>query len=130
MISRPFAGSKSSPRSKKRRSYCSFMLLLLDECLPKQLKREFVGHVSVTVPEAGLASLKNGALLASATQNFDVLITVDTNLRFQQNLSGLALRIVVLRAISNDMSDLKPLVPKVLAVIPTLAPGAVVEIGA
>jgi hypothetical protein len=106
------------------------MLLLLDECLPKLLKREFVGHVSVTVPEAGLAGLKNGALLASATQSFDVFITVDTNLRFQQNLSGLALRIVVLRAISNDMSDLKPLVPKVLAVIPTLPPGAVIEIGA
>ena len=64
------------------------MLLLLDECLPKQLKRELVGHGSVTVPEAGLAGVKNGALLARATQSFDVFITVDTNLRFQQTFPG------------------------------------------
>ena len=105
------------------------MRLLLDECLPKQLKREFVDHASVTVPEAGLAGVKNGALLARADRNFDVFITVDTNLRYQQNLSGLSLRIVVLRAMSNDMSDLRPLVPQALAAIASLPPGGIVEIG-
>lgn len=80
------------------------MRLLLDECLPKQLKREFAGYVVVTVPEAGLAGLKNGALLARASGTFDVFITVDSNLRFQQNLANLGLAILVLRAVSNDIT--------------------------
>lgn len=87
------------------------MRLLLDECLPRQLKREFVNHQVKTVPEAGLAGVKNGALLRRAAESFDVFITVDANLRYQQNLKTLGLAIVVLRAVSNDMADLRPLVP-------------------
>lgn len=105
------------------------MRLLLDECLPKQLKREFVGHQVQTVPEAGFAGLKNGALLQRAAERFDVFVTVDANLRYQQNASKLALGILVLRAISNDMSDLRPLMHAALA-LGTLKPGQIVEIGA
>lgn len=106
------------------------MRLLLDECLPKQLKREFIGHDVQTVPEAGLAGVKNGALLRRAAERFDVFVTVDANLRYQQNTSQLSIAIVVLRAVSNDMSDLRPLMPAALASLPTLAPGVIVEIGA
>lgn len=105
------------------------MRLLLDECLPRQLKRELVGHIAVTVPEAGFAGVKNGALLRMASDKFDVFITVDANLRYQQNLTGLKIAIVVLRAPSNDMSDLTPLMPRVLAALAAIAAGDCVEIG-
>src|SRR5688500_10494361 len=104
------------------------MRLLLDECLPKQLKREFPGHAVMTVPEAGLAGVKNGALLRIASERFDVFITVDANLRHQQNLKGITLGILVLRAISNDMSDLRPLLPQATAALAVIEPGTVVEI--
>lgn len=106
------------------------MRLLLDECLPKQLKREFAGHEVKTVPEAGLAGVKNGALLRRAAEGFDVFITVDANLRYQQNVAMLGLAVLVLRAVSNDVSDLRPLVPAALTALSTLAPGVIVEIGA
>jgi predicted nuclease of predicted toxin-antitoxin system len=104
------------------------MRLLLDECLPKQLKREFPGHAVMTVPEAGLAGVKNGALLKLASGRFDVFITVDAHLRHQQNLTGISLAILVLRAFSNDMSDLRPLVPAATAALAVIEPGTVVEI--
>ncbi len=104
------------------------MRLLLDECLPRQLKRELVGHEVQTVPEAGLAGVKNGALLRHAAERFDVFITVDANLRYQQNISRLPLAVLVLRAVSNDMSDLQPLVPAALAALTALKPGEIVEI--
>ena len=106
------------------------MRLLLDECLPKQLKREFVGHEVRTVPEAGLAGVKNGALLRRAAEQFEAFVTVDANLRYQQNLKALGLAILVLRAVSNDMSDLRPLVPAAMKALEGLAPGVIVEIGA
>src|SRR5687767_10303326 len=101
------------------------MRLLLDECLPKQLKREFTGHDVQTVPEAGLAGVKNGTLLRLAAERFDVFVTVDANLRYQQNISKLAVAVLVLRAVSNDMSDLRPLMPAALASLATLMPGAI-----
>lgn len=106
------------------------MRLLLDECLPKQLKREFVGHDVQTVPEAGLAGIKNGELLRRAAERFDAFVTVDANLRYQQNAHKLAVAIVVLRAISNDMSDLRPLIPAALRALQTLRSGVIVEIDA
>ena len=102
------------------------MRLLLDECLPKQLKREFPGHAVMTV---GFAGVKNGALLRAARGRFDVFITVDANLRHQQNLKGISLGILVLRAVSNDMSDLRPLLPAATAALDVIEPGSVVEIG-
>jgi predicted nuclease of predicted toxin-antitoxin system len=106
------------------------MRLLLDECLPRQLKREFSEHQVSTVPEAGLAGVKNGALLRRAAGVYDVFITVDANLRFQQNVAGISLGIVVLRARSNDMSDLLPLVESVRSALSQVQPGVVLEIGA
>jgi predicted nuclease of predicted toxin-antitoxin system len=106
------------------------MRLLLDECLPKQLKRDFTGHEVLTVPEAGFAGIKNGALLRRAERAFDVFVTVDANLKYQQNIPKLAIGVLVLRAVSNDMSDLRPLIPAALKALATIEPGVVVEIGA
>ena len=63
------------------------MRVLLDECVPRRLKREFVGHDVKTAPEMGWASKKNGELLALAAVDFDVFLTTDRNLSYQQNLS-------------------------------------------
>ena len=62
------------------------MRVLLDECLPRRLKRELVGHDARTVPEMGWASRRNGELLALAAAEFDVFLTVDRNLSYQQDV--------------------------------------------
>lgn len=62
------------------------MRVLLDECLPRQLKWQLPGHDVATVPERGWAGTKNGELLRLAAAEFDVFVTVDQNLRFQRNL--------------------------------------------
>ena len=87
------------------------MKVLLDECLPKKLKRETEADFVQTVPEAGWASKKNGELLRLAEVDFDVLLTNDQNMEHQQNLSKFNLAFVVLVAPTNDIEDLKPLMP-------------------
>jgi predicted nuclease of predicted toxin-antitoxin system len=104
------------------------MRLLLDECMPHRLKREFVGHDVKTVREAGFAGLKNGALLRAANASFDVLITVDRNMPYQQNLRGLNIAIMILITKSNRYDDLKPRVPQALQALKSVQPGSVVRI--
>lgn len=89
------------------------MKVLLDECLPKPLKREIEAKVVVTVPEAGWASKKNGELLRLAAGEFDVMLTNDRNIEHQQNLRDLDLAVIVLVAHTNDVNDLRPLMPQV-----------------
>ena len=104
------------------------MRLLLDECIPKRLGREFPEHEVRTVPQAGWSGLENGQLLSAAQQEFDVFITVDQGLRFQQNISGFAIAVVVLEARSNDIEDLRPLVPRIRAPLAELLPGQVIRV--
>ncbi|GAA6622109.1 DUF5615 family PIN-like protein [Scytonema sp. NUACC26] len=106
------------------------MKLLLDECIDRKLAREFVGYEVKTVPQMGWAGIKNGQLLALAQTEFDVFITVDRNLSFQQNLPQFNITVIVLQASSNRLADLKPLVPKVLAILPTLAKGQATVVSA
>jgi predicted nuclease of predicted toxin-antitoxin system len=97
------------------------MRLLLDECLPKRLKRAFPGFDISTVPEMGWAGVKDGILLGLAVEaGFDVFVTVDAGIEHQQNLSIVPLRIVALRAISNRLEDTEPLIPKILEVLESL----------
>lgn len=91
------------------------MRILLDECVPRALKRHFRSHDVLTVPEAGFAGLKNGQLLRRAEGSFDVFITTDKSLQHQQNLSEWTMAFVLLRAVSNDITDLEPLVPRLIA---------------
>jgi hypothetical protein len=77
----------------------------------------------------GWAAIKNGELLALAEKEFDVLITVDRNLSFQQNLPKFNIAVLVLRAHSNRLADLKPLAPQVLAILPSLIKGKAEVVG-
>ena len=105
------------------------MKFLLDECIDHKLAREFVGYEVKTVPQMGWAGVKNGQLLTLAEAEFDVFITVDRNLSFQQNLPQFDLTVIVLQAPSNRLTDLKLLVAKVLAVAATAAKGQVTVVG-
>ena len=101
------------------------MRVLLDECIDRRLASEIVGHEVRTVPEAGWAATKNGDLLAVAGNSFDVFVTVDRNLSFQQNVPRFSIAVVVLRARSNRLADLRPLVPRLLEVLPSAKRGDV-----
>jgi len=103
--------------------------VLLDECLPRKLKLELPGHEVSTVREMGWAGRRNGDLLALATVQFDVFLTVDANLSSQQNLARLDLAIIVLSARSNSLKSLGPLMARVRQAIPELAKGQLLRIG-
>jgi predicted nuclease of predicted toxin-antitoxin system len=93
------------------------MKILLDECIDRRLAREFIGYEIKTVPQMGWAGIKDLELLVLAAAEFDVFVTADRNLSFQQNLSPFDLSLIVLKAQSNRLTDLKPLVPKVLEIL-------------
>jgi hypothetical protein len=104
--------------------------VLLDECVPRKLRRELPGHDVKTVADMGWSGTKNSALLRLAAAGFDVLLTVDQGIPYQQNLPGLDLALVIVRAPSNDINDLRPKMPEVLRVVETIQPGQVVYVGA
>jgi predicted nuclease of predicted toxin-antitoxin system len=93
--------------------------VLLDECVDARLAREITGHQVQTVPQAGWAGLEDRQVLENAEKKFDVFVTTDSNIEFQQNLATFNLAVVVLRAHTNRLADLKPLVPQLLALLPT-----------
>ena len=105
------------------------MRLLLDECVPKRLKRELPAHEVKTVQDMGWAGNKNGALLRLADGQFDALLTVDQGIEYQQNLSGLRISVVIMMAPSNDVDDLHPLLPIVEEVLTGLRPGEILRVG-
>jgi len=89
------------------------MHLLLDECLPARLRRDLPGHEVLTVPRAGWSGIKNGKLLLfiARSRKFEVFLTKDKSLPYQQQLQGLPFAVVVLRARSNRFEDTHPLMP-------------------
>ncbi|MEA2994024.1 MAG: hypothetical protein QOD40_2944 [Alphaproteobacteria bacterium] len=99
------------------------MKVLLDECVDWRLSREIIGHEVKTARQMGWATIKNGELLTLASDHFDVFVTVDRNLSFQQNLGPLSIAVVVLQAKTNRLADLKALVPNLLAAIKSAQPG-------
>lgn len=99
------------------------MRVLLDECVPRSLREQLPGHEVKTVAESGWAGVKNGELLRLAAERFDVLLTVDRNLEYQQNFLGAALAVIVVHAPSNDVSVLRGFMPKVLDAIPAAPRG-------
>ncbi len=104
------------------------MRVLLDECLPRKLKHDLPGYTVATVPELGWAGTKNGALLRLAEADFEVFITVDQNVEYQQNLRSTVLGIVVLAAPNNRLETLRQLMPQVALLLPTIKPGAVIHV--
>ena len=105
------------------------MKLLLDENLPHQLRHELPNHDCFTVAYMGWGGIENGQLLALATSaGFDALLTKDANLQYEQNLKNLPIAVVVLRAASNDMDDIRPLLPALLEALTHLPPKQVTHV--
>ncbi|MEG4942365.1 hypothetical protein QUA80_19480 [Microcoleus sp. F4-D5] len=102
----------------------------MDECIDRKLARDFPDCEVKTVPQMGWAGVKNSQLLALAQVEFDVFITVDRNLSFEQNLPQFDIAVIVLQASSNRLADLKPLVPKILAILATATKGEATTVSA
>jgi predicted nuclease of predicted toxin-antitoxin system len=98
------------------------MRILLDESLPLALKDLLVGHEAQTVAGAGWNGIKNGKLLALAATQFDVFITADKNIEFQQNLKTLPVAIMVLQVFNNRIEAVGSLVPNILAALNQFEP--------
>src|SRR5437016_2141174 len=90
------------------------MRLLLDECAPRRQRRDFPGHTVSTIEQAGLKGLKNGALLLAASESFDVLVTLDKNIEYQQNPKRLPMAILILSVFNNRYESILPLIPEAL----------------
>ncbi|GAB5490638.1 MAG: hypothetical protein Phog2KO_08530 [Phototrophicaceae bacterium] len=104
------------------------MKILIDECLPKKLKRELHTYEVSTVPEMGWAGKKNGELLSLMITEFDVFITVDSNMSYQQNLDNYDVAFILLSATSNRLDDLIPLMEQVREILETIQSGDVVTV--
>ena len=105
------------------------MRILLDESLPKDLAPLISGHDVTTVRAAGWSSIKNGKLLSLAAAQFDVFITADRNLEFQQNLAALPIAVVVLFVRRTRMEAIEPLVPELLKLLNHLPPRVLRKVG-
>jgi hypothetical protein len=105
--------------------------ILPDECVPRPLKGSFLshGHSYLTVPEAGFAGKTNGEFLRLEQNRLDVFITLDKGLPHQQNLASLKIAILIVRAKTNQLSDVLPHVPECLDALETIKSGEVRHIG-
>ncbi len=91
---------------------------------------ELTGHETQTVQKRGWSGLENGELLRTASPEFQVLLTGDKNLEFQQNPATLPIAVIVLVAANNRIATLRPLVPEVLEALRSIRPGQLVRVGA
>ncbi|MBA3946384.1 MAG: hypothetical protein H0X37_17705 [Herpetosiphonaceae bacterium] len=97
--------------------------------------RHLVGHHFVHITDTALRSTKNGALLREVASGYDVFLTTDHNIPFQQNLQQFPLAFVVIHAVSNKLEDVLPFIPSVLVALDRIAqspiiPGDLCEVGA
>jgi Domain of unknown function (DUF5615) len=99
------------------------MKVLIDEDLPRKLGGYLIGHECRTVAECGWAGKKNGELLSLAESEFDVLLTLDKNIPFQQELKLARIALVIVCARSSRIQDLLPLIPECLAALQHVQPG-------
>lgn len=105
------------------------MRILLDECLPRQLKRELPSHNVATVTETGWSGIKNGALLDLAEPFFDVFMTVERGMSHQQTIGMRNIALVLFRAKSNSIQSLLPLIPDAESALSRVNVGEVIRIG-
>ena len=106
------------------------MKVLLDECVPRKLKREIANHEVLTVTEQGWSGVENGELLNLAATEFDIFLTVDQNLSFQQNLRNFNIGIILMVARNNRLKTLLPLMPAVRVAIEVVKAGEIIRISA
>ncbi len=105
------------------------MRVLIDENLPRKLASYLQGHDCRTVTECGWAGRKNGELLSLAEPLFDVLLTLDKSVPYQQDVSSGRIAVLIVRARSNRIQDLLPSVPECLAALERIRPGEVIRVG-
>lgn len=105
------------------------MKVLIDENLPRKLAVHLSGHECQTVAERGWAGKKNGKLLSLAESEFDVLLTLDKNIPYQQHLKSARIAIVIVRARSNRIQDLLPVIPDCLIALQRVRPGRLIRVG-
>jgi predicted nuclease of predicted toxin-antitoxin system len=106
------------------------MKLLLDEYVPRKFRNLLPGHDCRTVPEEGLAGKKNGELLSLAQKSgFEVFLTLDRGLEYEQNLQGRNIAVVLIRSKSSRLADLLPQSPEILRVLRSIQPGDLVKVG-
>ena len=105
------------------------MKLLIDECLPRALKRLLAEHECRTVQEMSWSGKQNGVLLLLAEKEFDVLVTIDQGMEYEQNLANRTIALLVLRARSNQIEDLMPVIPAALTALRDIQPGQIVRVG-
>jgi hypothetical protein len=91
----------------------------------RRLAKDIEGHEVVTVPQAGWAGIQNGELLRRAQKQFDVFVTVDRNLSFQQHLAQFSIAVIILQSSTNRLKDLQPLVPQLQRIVRTAPRGQV-----
>lgn len=106
------------------------MRLLLDESLPYRLKTVFPGHRVHTVAEMGWKSFSNGELLARASGLFEIFLTPDRKLQYQQSVPQFDIAVIVLIARRNRFQDYEPLIPRVTEALTRIRPGEVFRISA
>lgn len=106
------------------------MKVVLDECLPRKLKRYLPGYDVSTVPEMNWAGIKNGNLLKLMEPVVDVFITIDGNLEYQQNLASIRIGLIVLSAPDNTIETLAPLSPQIVLALQSIQPGKMIRISA
>ncbi len=105
------------------------MKVLLDECVPRKLRRELPEHEVLTVTERGWSGIKNGNLLALAAPEFDVFLTIDQNIKYQQNLKNFSIGIIILIARNNRFKTLLPLMADVKEALGKIKTGDFIRIG-
>ncbi len=108
------------------------MRVLIDECDPKALKTVLAaqGHECLTAQEAGWSGKENGELLVLAEPQFDVLVTLDTNIQYQQKLAGRRIALLIIRARSNRLTYVAQHFPACVEALKSIKPGDVVHVGA
>ena len=105
------------------------MRILIDECVDQRLRLLFPGHDCETAAHAKLSGLKNGALLAAAgAAGFEVIITTDQGIPYQQNLATRQISIIILCARTNRLADLKRLLPDAIRTLGSIKAGEVTRI--
>jgi len=104
--------------------------VLLDEQIPLDLAAVLQGHSIDTVVGRGWAGITNGELLRRMRGEYEALITMNRGIEFQQTLSGLPFGVLLVRAASNRIAHLQPLVPAILDALLVLQPGQIHRIGA
>ena len=102
--------------------------ILLDECLPRQLITELSEHTVDTVQKLGWAGLKNGKLMEKVSGKYAILLTIDKRIGHEQKIPG-DVAVVMVRAHSNRIQDLKPLVPKILQALKEARAGRATSVG-